>query len=162
MGFCRKPGRDRSILAPIVCVCLALVLCWHGEAFGLQGHATPEEGQYSHQIGHLFFILSMVIFAFWLGRTRLVEKKGWRFLQYSCLLFILWNLNAVAGHEVELLLDRSSFTGAPTSRFVANPKEIIPYLYFFLKMDHFLCVPAMIFLLLGLKKLNTELEENRP
>jgi hypothetical protein len=32
----------------------------------------------------------------------------------------------------------------------------LPYFYYFLKMDHLLCVPAMVLLCLGLRKLAAE------
>lgn len=139
---------------------LACILGSSGNAFGLQAHATPEEGLYTHQLGHLFFLLSMVVFAFWLQKTRLVDKRGWRLLQLSCLFFILWNIDAIAGHEVELWLSESRFVGPPLSKelIAGGP---LPYLYFFLKLDHFLCVPAMVLLLLGLKKLAIDAAEDR-
>lgn len=139
---------------------LACLLSSSGNVFGLQAHATPEEGLYSHQLGHLFFILSMVIFAFWLQKSRLVDKRGWRLIQVSCFFFILWNIDAIAGHEVELWLSESRFVGPPSSReLVAGNGLLLSYLYFFLKLDHFLCVPAMVLLFLGLKKLAADSPE---
>ncbi len=133
---------------------LVLVLCSSEKAFGLQSHATPEEGLYSHQLGHIFFLLSMVVFAFWLQKTRLVKNRGWRLLQLSCFFFILWNMDAIAGHEVELWLTESRLVGPVSSRVLIPVLGfLLPYLYFFLKLDHFLCVPAMLLLFLGLKKL---------
>ncbi|MDD5476343.1 MAG: hypothetical protein PHU03_07520, partial [Syntrophales bacterium] len=63
----------------------------------MQVHAEPE-GLYSHQMGHVFFLFSMAVFAFWLQKTRLAEKRGWRYIQFSCVAFILWNLDALWGH----------------------------------------------------------------
>lgn len=128
----------------------------------MQSHATPEEGLYSHQLGHLFFILSMVVFAFWLQKTGLVKRKGWRLIQASCLFFILWNIDAIAGHEIELWIDESRIVGPRSSRQLIAEGGALPYLYFFLKLDHFLCVPAMVLLLLGLRRLKTESSEDRP
>jgi hypothetical protein len=138
---------------------LALVLLGYfsEKAFGLQSHAIPAEGQYSHQIGHLFFLLSLVVFAFWLQKTRLVKLTGWRFIQWSCFLFILWNMDAIAGHEVELWLSESLFIGPPSARrLLVDNRSLLPYFYYFLKMDHLLCVPAMVLLCLGLKKLASD------
>lgn len=140
---------------------LTCVLWWSGPAFGLQAHATPEEGLYSHQLGHLFFILSMMVFAFWLQKTRLVEEGGWRHIQISCLFFILWNIDAIAGHEIELWLDESRFVGVPSSRLLIAEGGPVPYLYFFLKLDHLLCVPAMTLLYLGLRRLVTGSRKDR-
>jgi hypothetical protein len=146
-------------------VSIALILAfWTADtAFGLQSHATPEEGFYSHQLGHLFFILSMVVFAFWLQKTRLVRSRGWRLLQISCFFFILWNLDAVIGHEIELWLSESrQFMPAGRGTLKAGSGILIPTLYFLLKLDHFLCVPAMILLLLGLRRLAADSPEQGP
>lgn len=145
-----------------LCQGLVCVLWWSGTAFGLQAHATAEEGLYSHQLGHVFFLLSMVVFAFWLQKTRLVERGGWRLIQMSCLFFILWNLDAIAGHEIELWLDASRFVGVPPSRVLIADDGLIPYLYFFLKLDHLFCVPAMVLLYWGLRRLGSESSEEGP
>jgi hypothetical protein len=150
--------RKFHLPAPMVCralyLSLACILWSSGNAFGLQAHASPEEGLYSHQLGHLFFILSMVVFAFWLQKSRLVIKRGWRLIQVSCYFFILWNIDAIAGHQVELWIGESLLVGPPSSKvLITDGGLLLPYLYFFLKLDHLLCVPAMVLLFLGLRKL---------
>jgi hypothetical protein len=136
---------------------LALLSLFSAEAFGLQAHAIPAEGHYSHQLGPLFFLLSLVVFAFWLQKTRLKEKSGWRLIQWSCFLFIFWNIDALAGHEVEIWLSESLIVGPPSSRrLLVEEGSLLPYFYYFLKMDHLLCVPAMVLLCLGLRKLAAE------
>jgi hypothetical protein len=146
-------GTNKS--SQVLFLAMVSILWSSGKAYGLQAHATPEEGLYSHQLGHLFFCLSMVVFAFWLQKTRLVKKMGWRLIQVSCFFFILWNIDAIAGHEVELWLSESRFVGppAPSRMLIVDKGSVLPYLYFFLKLDHFLCVPAMVLLCLGLRKL---------
>jgi hypothetical protein len=151
------PAFVRGILLGTLCV-----LWFSGVAYALQAHATPEEGLYSHQLGHLFFILSMVVFAFWLQKTGLVKRSGWRLIQMSCLFFILWNIDAIAGHEVELWLDESRIVGPRSARVLIADGGAIPYLYFLLKLDHFLCVPAMVLLFMGLRRLRTESPEEEP
>lgn len=126
-------------------------------ALALQVHPAPT-GLYAHQIAHAFFILSMAIFAFWLHRMGLVKIKGWRFIQMSCFLFILWNINAMAGHGLESRLTEDAFVGADFTKALVVDRAFAPYLYYFLKMDHFLCVPAMILLLMGLKRLKAASE----
>jgi hypothetical protein len=138
------------------------LICWSGPAFGLQGHANAEEGQYSHQLGHLFFLLSMLVFAFWLQKTRLVKQRGWRLIQISCLFFILWNIDALAGHEIELWLDESRLVGEGPSRVLIAESGSLPHLHFFLKLDHLLCVPALFLLLLGLRKIKADPPEEGP
>jgi hypothetical protein len=160
-----KPSRFalqklKACQGPLIPI-LVLLLWPSAEAFGLQSHATPEEGLYSHQLGHLFFILSMVVFAFWLQKTRLVKNKGWRLLQISCFFFVLWNLDAIIGHELELWLSESRLVGPASSNEigVGDRGLWLPYIYFFLKLDHFLSVPALLLLFLGLRRLSADSPE---
>ena len=136
-------------------VCLAGLLAGPGTALALQVHAFPE-GLYAHQIAHAFFIVSMGIFAFWLHKMRLIEKRGWRYIQISCFLFILWNLDAVVGHAIDSRLTADAFSGGGFTQSLVTERAIAPYFYYFLKMDHLICVPAMVLLLMGLKRLNRE------
>ena len=120
------------------------------EGLALQVHTAPE-GLYSHQIAHCFFIISMATLAFWLQERRLVEKRGWRHLQISCLLFIVWNIDALVGHVIESHLSAEAFVGEGWARAMVVDKALMPYLYYVLKMDHIICVPAIFFLFLGLR-----------
>lgn len=121
-------------------------------AFALQVHPTPE-GLYAHQISHAFLVFSMAILVFWLQKRRLVQERGWRYIQVSCLLFILWNIDAMTGHVIDSKLDAEAFTATGFSRALVMEKAITPYLYYLLKLDHFICVPAIVFLYLGLRRL---------
>lgn len=125
------------------------------QASALQVHTAPE-GLYSHQLGHIFFTASMAILAFWLQRTRLTTARGWRYIQISCIAFILWNIGAISGHTVESWQGADAFVRISSGRALVLDKAVSPYLFYFLKLDHLLAVPAMIFLLLGLKRLKGE------
>jgi len=145
------------ILIFTAAVCLAGLLAGPGTALAFQLHAAPE-GQYAHQIAHAFFIVSMAIFAFWLHKMRLIEKRGWRYIQMSCFLFILWNIDAMVGHEIDIRLTADAFTGGGFTQSLVVERAIAPYLYYALKMDHLICVPPMVLLLTGLKRLKRESE----
>jgi hypothetical protein len=150
--------RNPSIFIPpkgAVFLLLFLILLWPVRGLALQVHPEPE-GLYSHQIGHLFFIFSMAVFAFWLQRTRLASHRGWRYIQLSCVAFILWNIDAFIGHILEARLAEETFVRSPFGRSLVVEKAAAPYLFFFLKLDHLFAVPAMIFLLLGLNRLKRE------
>lgn len=140
---------------------LAAALLWlflhPAQGFALQVHPEPE-GLYSHQLGHIFFIFSMAVFAFWLQKTRLVENRGWRYIQVSCVIFILWNLDAISGHMIESRLSEDAFISISHGQALIVEKAIAPYLFYFLKLDHLLAVPAMIFFLMGLNRLRKTYE----
>jgi hypothetical protein len=163
-----KKERTHSFLRtvkawPLLLVLILGLLLWPAPmALALQSHATPEEGLYSHQIGHLFFMLSLVVFAFWLQKTNLVKERGWRLIQISCFLLMLWNIDAIAGHELELWLSENRLVGVVSTKVgLGNPNLWLPYIYFFLKLDHLLSVPALILLFLGLRKLSANLSKER-
>jgi hypothetical protein len=125
------------------------------KAIAFQSHPEPE-GLYVHQIAHVFFIIAMGIFAYWLQQNQLARIKGWRLIQIACVLLILWNLVALVGHVVEELIPPRRFVGAPdwSQRILPGSGLLIP-LFYILKLDHLVCVPAIILLYLGMRNLYT-------
>ncbi|MFH1488729.1 MAG: hypothetical protein ABII06_07495 [Pseudomonadota bacterium] len=128
--------------------------------WAFQVHPEPE-GLYSHLLAHIFFILSMAILAFWLQKTRLIRSKGWRYMQISCLLFIFWNLDTFLGHIIDSRMSPEAIVGSPWAKSLVLEKAIAPYLYYVLKMDHLICVPAIILLFIGLRSLKAGSGENK-
>jgi hypothetical protein len=139
-----------------------LIACWVFFAapetvVATQAHGAPE-GIYAHQFAHLFFLLSMVIFVYWLRQRKLVEKRGWLYIQYAALFFILWNFDVIVVHFLDeqavlVAVEKVDSVHIRISSPLGRPAEIFYYLG---KMDHFLCVPAMLFLFLGLRRLSAE------
>ena len=124
------------------------------QAFALQSHGPPE-GYYTHQLAHVLFALSMVGLAYWLEVNRFTKERGWRLIQISCLLFFLWNLVALSGHFVEVRIPPDLIEGHGTGwgqRLLAGGGSYAVF-YYFLKMDHLVCVPAILCLFLGIRNL---------
>ncbi len=125
------------------------------DAAAIQQH-VHDEGIIVHQIGHLFFLLSMVVLVLSIAGKGLGRLKGWRCIQVSCLFFILWNIGTITAHFLDNQIDIVSMEIVSfnqlrlTSISGGLPVEGI---YYFLKMDHLLCVPAMLFLYLGVSAL---------
>jgi hypothetical protein len=120
-----------------------------------QGHGGIE-GVYAHQMAHLFFIISMGVLIYWLRDRKLVAISGWRFIQYSGLFFILWNIDAYTVHYIEEQLDLLEIARqGPWLLEVRAPESFgwLSRLYYVAKLDHLLSVPAMVFMYLGLKRL---------
>jgi hypothetical protein len=124
-------------------------------AWATQAHAAPE-GIIGHQIAHVVFIVSMAILIYWLRERRLVEEAGWKYIQFAALFFILWNIDAFLAHLIDeqlrwVQVERIDFW---RRRIISSggPSGIESF-YYLLKMDHLLCVPAMLFLYLGLSRL---------
>ena len=150
--------RYSRIRAPF-CGILFLGLFFPPAAVALQAHAAPE-GLYVHQIGHVLFALAMVGFALRIRSSRLHGQKSWRLMEVGAHLFALWNLWAFCGHLVTLyvpgadfVMDGSSFDAALLLR---SPVDI---LYYILKLDHLLCIPALLYIYLALKKMSSRAPE---
>lgn len=114
------------------------------------------EGIIVHQLGHLFFLLSMVVLIFTITGKGLTRQRGWRLIQWAALFFILWNLDALAAHFLDnqvraVRIENLSMT--KMAIITRSDSSLLAMIYYLLKLDHLLCVPAMAFLYLGLDHL---------
>ena len=124
-------------------------------AFATQAHGAPE-GLYAHQLGHLFFIVSMGVLIFWLRERRLVQVAGWRYIQYAALFFILWNVDAFFVHLIDeqtALIETWRISTWDIKISSDTDSNILIWVYYVAKLDHLLCVPALLFLYFGLRRL---------
>ncbi len=123
-------------------------------------HATQmhsgSEGIIVHQLGHLFFLLSMVTLILTINGQGLDRERGWRLIQYSALFFILWNLDALAVHFLDnqiAAVDVKTLSVWQIQIDPANNSRALANFYYILKLDHLLCVPAIALFYRGLSKL---------
>jgi len=129
-------------------------------ALATQAHSAPE-GLYAHQVAHIFFIVSMGILIYWLRERKLVQAVGWRYIQYSALFFILWNVDAFFVHLVEeqlALVDIQRMGLWEINITTSMKSQTLLGLYYAAKLDHLLCVPALLFLYFGLRRLLKDAE----
>ncbi len=124
------------------------------------------EGVVVHQMAHIVFVGAMALLIYWLRQHGLVVNKGWRQIQYAAVFFLLWNINAFIVHFLEEqvnILDMAQI-GPWHLRLQAQPAfEWSAWLYYAVKLDHLICVPAMICLYVGLKRLlEAPVSESRP
>lgn len=146
-------------------ISLAVTVSWivPASALAVQEHGPPE-GIYSHQGAHLFFIASMGLLIYWLRQRRLVREAGWRYIQYSALFFILWNIDAFTAHfldEQSGILDTAMAAPGQIKIEVDARLTALAWFYYFAKLDHLLCVPAMAFLYAGLRRLLKDAGQRR-
>jgi hypothetical protein len=124
-------------------------------ALAVQEHGAPE-GLYTHQGAHLFFIASMGLLIYWLRQRQLVRETGWRYIQYAALFFILWNFDAFTAHLLDEQLDMVNVMAAAPGVVridVGDSPPALAWFYYAVKLDHLLCVPALLFLYFGLRRL---------
>lgn len=136
-------------------VAFAGLILMPAAAFATQGHTDPE-GLVVHQMSHIFFVFSMGILIYWLRAWDLVRRTGWRYIQYSALFFILWTLDAFTVHLLDegLGIIRVARVDPWHLRIESSPGfGWVKPLYYAVKLDHLFCVPGLIFLYLGIKRL---------
>jgi hypothetical protein len=129
-------------------------------AHALQAHGYM--GLYVHQGAHLFFLLSMVIFSVRVRRSPLIEKKAWQLMVWGARFLALWSLWAFSGHFLELFIPDESIITVPGQKApfirLQSWKEVV---YYLLKMDHLLSIPAIVCFYLGLKATLAEPSPNK-
>jgi len=143
---------------PIAAAAAGFILMMPSDAAAIQLHLTSE-GIITHQMGHLFFLISMVVLIFMLSGKGLDKQKGWRLIQYSAFFFILWNMDAFFGHFLDnqiqvIKLETLSFSQMRMT--VHNDSPLLYWIYYLLRLDHLLAVPAMLLFFLGLSSLVKE------
>ena len=124
-------------------------------AWATQQHGAPE-GLYVHQLGHIFFALTMGFLIYWLHKWRLAGLPGWRHIRYAAYFFIAWNLDAMAVHwldEQSNLINSERIGHMMITITPAEGFDWLAALYYIGKLDNLLCVPALLFLFMGLRRL---------
>ena len=152
----RKTG-SRRCAGAVILSALLLVL-FPETARAIQLHVTSE-GIITHQIGHTFFFLSMGVLIFTIRGKPLGRQKGWKMIQLAALFFMLWNLDTLIAHfldnQIKVVATRTlSFS----TMEIQTSFPAAGWVYYVLKLDHLLCVPAMFFLFRGVSILAREQE----
>jgi hypothetical protein len=126
---------------------------WPASAWATQTHGGLE-GLWVHQTAHLFFTFSMGLLIFWLRKWRLTVSRGWRYIQFAALFFIAWNLDTMTSHwlqEQSGLIEVRYVTALQMQIITVESLSWLDKVFYLTKFDHLFCVPAMIFLFLGLR-----------
>ncbi|MCA1786699.1 MAG: hypothetical protein LC657_12035 [Desulfobacteraceae bacterium] len=133
----------------------AWLLLLPAPAFAIQLH-TGNAGIIAHQIGHLFFLFAMVALMFTINSRGLIRQKGWRQIHYGALFFVFWNLDTLVAHFLDNQIEVVRIETLSILKMAVvtqSDSQLLAVIYYFLKMDHLWCVPAMIFLFMGLDNL---------
>ena len=131
------------------------VFLFPAPALATQGHGGIE-GVYAHQIAHVFFLISMGVLIYWLRQRGLVREPGWRYIQYAAFFLILWNIDTILVHALDDQFQIISTERIGTWRIrISSQYDSLPLklIYYLAKLDHLLCVPAIVCLYLGLRRL---------
>jgi len=151
----KNPYRTKLVFNGLAAILSAGLVLLPADGHATQLHASLE-GIITHQVGHLFFLFSMVALIFTLTGKGLNRQKGWRWIQYSAFFFILWNLDTMAAHFLDnqiyaVKIENLSLTHIRV--ITQYDSTVLAWVYYILKLDHLLCVPAMIFFYKGISNL---------
>ncbi|MCD6388936.1 MAG: hypothetical protein J7L69_05955 [Desulfobulbaceae bacterium] len=128
-----------------------LLLGLSGVSQAFQAHGAPE-GLYVHQMSHVLFGGGLAYLYWHTRRTAALTSKGWRYLRSYCVLLILWNILAFTGHAIETTLSPDDFMKSGSwGAVMLEPFTLSKIVFYIVKMDHLLCVPAAFFLLISLR-----------
>jgi len=98
----------------------------------------------------------MGLLIYWLRKRRLTVSVGWRYIQYAAFFFIAWNVDTMASHwllEQSGLIDVQNIAPLKMRITTANGWQWLSEIYYLTKLDHLICVPALVFLFLGIRRL---------
>ncbi len=151
----QRPLARHTILrlaVPILAGSCLLLLIDSSPALAIQAHGEPE-GLYVHEIGHILYAIAMLGFTFQVIRnSRLAGKPGWRLMSWGALLLFLWNLWAFVAHIIDSAIPASHFLVDDHGlRSILVLRSRVDYLYCLFRMDHLICVPALLLIYLGLR-----------
>ncbi len=118
-------------------------------AWAVQIHGGAE-GLVSHQIGHLLFLTGMGYLLWRIGRRKNLQAPGWRSFRLFLCCIILWNLTTITGHWLDQAVTAEHFTRSGTMITSFTASGLADLLYYATRLDHFLLVPAFLFLYLAL------------
>lgn len=92
-------------------------------------------------------------YLYWDTKRSAFSGRGWTYLRVFCVLTILWNILAFAGHAAtqSLLPGDISSGGGYLQGKVNTPLTFVKVVYYTAKLDHLLTVPGMFFLFLSLR-----------
>lgn len=111
-------------------------------------------GLYIHQLAHFFLIVSLFSFAVKARQTRLASLKAWQYIIAGTWLLMLWSAATMVGHFLDLHISEGALFLPPGAHIplllLTGWQEV---LYFVLKLDHLIAVPAMFLFYRGLKLL---------
>ena len=142
-----------SVLRYFILLVVAFVgiVLFPEQSMALQTHSEPE-GVYLHQMAHVLFMAALC-YLYWDTKRSAFSGRGWTYLRVFCVLTILWNALAFAGHGATHYLHPVDFTTVDGYLFskVNRPITFVKFLYYIAKLDHLIMVPAMFFLYMSLR-----------
>ncbi len=143
----------------INCLAALILLLMQSNAHALQSHIGIE-GLYVHQGAHILFAVSMATFAWRVRSFAFLSPKARKNLFIGAVLLVVWNAWAFTGHIIELAIPKDHISYHPGAKVPSlTIHSWMDIFYYFFKMDHLWCLPAIFFIYLGISDIsNTSTE----
>jgi len=128
-------------------------------AWGYVPHDYP--AIYTHQIARIFLFFAFLILLWAIVRNRLHTQKGWRYLYFSLILFIVWDLSVFVGRIAEILAIAQTIGSTEGWQYFERSIKLgrMEYLYYAGRLDFILLNIAMLLFYLGLRELSQKVKE---
>lgn len=117
------------------------------------------EGFYPHQVAHVFLVIAMAIFVYYVRRAGLTKEKGWRYIAISGALLLAWNVYTFLGHIAELYVPSDSFSQRDDFWRGSMRIDLASMFYYLYKLDNLILAPCLYYFYLGMRAL---VESNAP
>ncbi len=127
-------------------------------ALAVQSHGAPE-GLYVHMLAHVFYFAALLFLLRILRKRPPGHSAAWRNFRLALVFFLLWNTDTFIVHWLYSRLPDTAFTGQSLRDYqLVGPLTPARWIYYLGRFDHLLCVPAMFFLVLSLRRFCRETE----
>ncbi|MFZ3137430.1 MAG: HAMP domain-containing sensor histidine kinase [Thermodesulfovibrionales bacterium] len=128
-------------------------------AWGYVPHDYP--AIYTHQIARIFLFFAFLILLWAIVHNRLHTQKGWRYLYFSLILFIVWDLSVFVGRIAEILAIAQTIGSTEGWQYFGRSIKIgrLEYFYYAGRLDFILLNIAMLLFYLGLRELSQKVKE---
>ncbi len=146
------------LIGTITCLCVFLA---PSNAGAFMTHEYP--ATFINEASRIYFLLACVVVLRAMFRNRLQKEKGWRYIFFSIICFMIWDIIVFFGQISALEMEPSHFIGGSEGLKYFKRNILLhgnDYFYYFASFDYVLIDIAM---LLFYKKLREHLaEEDRP
>ncbi|NOX80851.1 MAG: hypothetical protein GXP57_07160 [Deltaproteobacteria bacterium] len=131
-------------------------------ALAVQLHGAPE-GLYVHMLAHVLYFAALLFLLLTIKKRPPGHSAAWRNFRLALVFFLLWNTDTFVVHWLYSCLPDTAFAGHSLSDYrLTGPLTPVRWIYYLGRFDHLLCVPAMFFLVLSLRRFCREAESRPP
>lgn len=134
----------------VLIVMLLAVSLSASPVWAVQAHGG-DEGLLSHQLGHLLFIFGMGYLLFRLDQFS-VQGAGWLEFKLFLVTITAWNFLTFVGHWLNESVAPEKFSKFNGHNITFTISTWTDAFYYLSRLDHLLLVPALVLLVLALRK----------